>query len=149
MWANGQIQKPVAVVPKSVARNWEAEIVKLHPSAKVLIIDESRYEGRKMSVKRARAVGGPANAQVGDVAVLDGKDHILRESGRWSRGLAKTDKAPDIGRKTADAVANDYDFILVSREAFAWMPDAELIRPTTYGVRAMAGALRVVDFRGR
>ncbi len=88
MKAMGRARKPVAVVPKSVAMNWLAEVERLQPGARVLVIGESP---------------GP-----------------MKRNGK--RAKSTSDDADTVARKMADAVANDYDMIIVTRQAFQRMP---------------------------
>lgn len=85
---DGTARKIGVVVPKSLARNWYAEMTSLFPGSRILVIGETFGVGKKKGT---------------------------------------SDDPQTIGRKMADAAANDYDLVIVTREALARMP----VRPET------------------
>lgn len=107
----GSAEKPMVVVPKSVATNWAEETEALFPGSRVLVIGETKRK-TKPQIKKAKAKAKALG--------LTGKafdDYV--EENSWK---IEADKDPERNRKLAMIKQNDYDLIICTKPAFNMIP---------------------------
>jgi SNF2 family DNA or RNA helicase/predicted RNA methylase len=107
----GTSRKPMVVVPKSVATNWQEEVETLFPGSKVLVIGEHRKKNRN-AAKKARAEA--------DELGLKGKarEKYIEENS-WT---TQSDSDIERNRKLAMVKQNEYDLIVCTNPAFERIP---------------------------